>query len=434
MVEQLHGHDYKGALVSFLKAFDSGAVRNEVVEAMIRSGLIKGGFTMTAAALLDDLNVYVSMIDKFLAAGDIGIVSAQLLSSNRFLQWTATAVKPNIRIQNNPSSVTVGLDVSLTCYGVDGITGTKEYHWSTPGAHGHLEDTHGNKGVKFTSSDQIIKYVADADAKDGDQDTVAVTAYLKKNSTTYELGSAQASILITDTKRDVTFIPASPVVNPKDSIRLDVSILPSLPDGTVVEYDWTSTSTSGTLTGPSGESAPFTKPYARYKAGSAAGSDTVTVTAWRITTDNKRIQINTANVKVRVGATRTVHFQRVPWTENGAWYGLSGTYLVFKKMPGAKYYKITWHANGPNPPAEWESTMFDGKVENRNALINYDIGQPTNLEDALQTDEAHAGIVGGSWTLSMSDASADTILNYYNSYKPYEDFFSVWTGDVEAIY
>jgi hypothetical protein len=434
MVEQLHGHDYKGALVSFLKAFDSGAVRNEVVEAMIRSGLVKGGFTMTAAAYLDDLNVYVAAIDKFLAAGDIGIVSAQLLSSSRFLQWTATAVKPNIRIQNNPSSVTVGLDVSLTCYGVDGITGTKEYRWSTPGAHGHLEDSHGNKGVSFTSSDQIVKYVADDNAKDGDQDTVAVTAYLKKNSTTYELGSAQASILITDTKRDVTFIPASPVVNPKDSIRLDVSILPSLPEGTKVEYDWTSTSAKGTLTGPSGESAPFTKPYARYTAGAAAGSDTVTVSAYRITKDNKRIIINTGTVKVQVGKNRTVSFKKTPWYESGAWHGITGTYLVFKKIPGAKSYRVTWHANGPNPPAGWSSNKYDGQVEAAYPMTYIDIGSPVNIEDALQPDETVATLWGLSLTLGSSFDTADSVLNYYNAYKDHEDFFSVWTGDVEAMY
>jgi hypothetical protein len=434
MVEQLHGQDYKGALVSFLKAFDSGAVRNEVVEAMIRSGLVKGGFTMTAAAYLDDLNVYVAAIDKFLAAGDIGIVSAQLLSSSRFLQWTATAVKPNIRIQNNPSSVTVGLDVSLTCYGVDGITGTKEYRWSTPGAHGYLEDSHGNKGMSFTCSDQIVKYVADDNAKDGDQDTVAVTAYLKKNSTTYELGSAQASILITDTKRDVTFIPASPVVNPKDSIRMDVSILPSLPEGTKVEYDWTSTSAKGTLTGPSGESAPFTKPYARYTAGATAGSDTVTVTAWRISADNKRILINTANVKVRVGATRMVRLQKVPWSTNGIWHGQTGTYLIFKKMPGAKMYSVTWHANGTVVPPGGIAGKYDGIVLPTLGHTESYTGPPANLADAMLADELAAPICGLTTTVALSNASAADVYNRYDTMKSLEEYFMTWTGDVEAIY
>lgn len=434
MVEQLHSHQYTSALATFFKSFDSSAIRNEVVELMIRSGLLKGGFTMTAAAYLDDLNIYVSMIDKFLAAGDIGIVTAQLLSSSRFLQWNATAVKPFIRIQNNPSSVTVGLDVSLTCYGVDGITGTKEYLWSTPGAHGHLEDSHGNKGVKFTSSDQIVKYVADDNGKDGDQDTVAVTAYLKKNNKTDELGSAEASILITDTKRDVTFIPAAPVVNTKDSIRLDISILPSLPDGTKVEYDWTSTSASGTLTGPAGEIAPFTKPYAVYKAGSVGGSDTVTVTAWRITADNKRILINTGTVKVRVGATRTARLQKVPWQIGGAWYGATGTYLIFKKVPGAKKYNITWHANGAIPPTGWNTGRYDGQVETRFGYTESYTGPAINPADSLQPDELAATIVGLTITISRSDATANDVIYYYNNNKEIEEFFMSWTGDVQAVY
>jgi len=434
MTEQLHGHDYKGALITYLKAFDSSTIRESVVESMIRYGLLKGGFAMKAAAFLGDLNIYVSAIDKFLAAGDLGIVSAQLLSSSRFLQWDATAVKPYIRIQNNPSSVTVGLDVSLTCYGVDGITGTKEYHWSTPGAHGHLADSHGNTGVSFTSSDQIVRYVADDNAKDGDQDTVAVTAYLKKNSTTYELGSAQASILITDTKRDVTFIPASPVVNPNDSIRLDISILPSLPDGTVVEYDWTSTSAKGTLTGPAGESAPFTKPYAFYKAGSAAGSDTVTVTAWRLTADKKRILVNTGTVTVRVGSTRTVRLQKTPWQVSGAWYGQTGTYLIFKKVPGAKRYNITWHANGAIPPDDWHTGKHDGQVDTYTGYTESYTGPAANPADSVQSDELAATIFGASITISTSNASANDVLYYYNVYKNQEDFFMSWTGDVQAVF
>ena len=180
--EQLLLHDYKAAMITFFKAFDSALIRSSIVEAMIRSGLVKGGFTMTAAACLDDLNMYVAAIDKFLSAGDLGIVTVQLASCNRFMQWSATAALPFIRIQNNPSTVTAGLDVELTCYGVAGISGTKEYHWKTSGDHGHLEDSRGNSGKDFTSSDQIVRYAADNTAKDGDQDTVSVTASLRKTA------------------------------------------------------------------------------------------------------------------------------------------------------------------------------------------------------------------------------------------------------------
>lgn len=358
--EQLAVHDYTGAMVTFFKAFDSSLIRSSVVEALIRSGLVKGGITMSAAACLDDLNIYVSAIDKFLSAGDLGIVTAQLASCCRFMEWSATTTKPFIRIQNNPSTVTAGLDVELTCYGTAGIEGTIEYHWSTSGAHGHLEDSHGNAGTDFTSSDQIVLYVADEDAEDGAQDTVAVTAYLKENSEKTELGSATATVFIVESQSDVAITPASPSVSPGGTQRLDVSILPSLPMGTEVEYDWAATSTAGTLRGPKDEKAPFTGAYATYSAGESSGTDTVTVNVWRITGDDQRLPVGSATATVRVTATRTAIYSIEPHldSETGSSIFSHGTFLIFPTIPGARKYNVTWHDNGVEIPEEWKYDTY----------------------------------------------------------------------------
>jgi hypothetical protein len=351
IIEQISSHDYRGALLTFLKAFDNKMLRDALIEKMLEAGWIKGGVSFTAATFLNHLNVYIATIDKFLKAGDLGLVVAELSSAKRFTAWSATAAKSYIRIQNDPSLVVAGLDVTMTCYGTAGISGVKEYEWKTSGIYGHLEDTHGNSGTFFTSSDQSVRYVADENDQDGDEDFVSVTARLKENGQKKDLGYAEADVVVTDTPRNMTFVPATPSVSPNQSIQLKSSILPSLPAGVKVEVEWTCTNQAGTLTSTDGKNTPFTAENAKYTAGDVNGEDKITATAWRLTLTGKRVRICMSTVSIRVGTTQIV-------THTHA--GMDFVLLIFSQVEGASHYYVTYRTHGydfPEVPDTWPANV-----------------------------------------------------------------------------
>jgi hypothetical protein len=356
IIEQIASDDYKGVLATTIKAFESDTLRDQLLQKLKDAGEVKPSALSIAGSCLEKLNAITSSIDKFLSVGDLGAVVKQLCSAKQFVDWSGTAMDAYIRIQSNPSVVALGEDVTLTCFGSAGIAGNKEYEWDTTALHGHIEDSHGNSGAYFFSSDQSVRYVPDANAADGDEDTVTVKVYLNTNGKREELGSAEASVTITDQERTVAFSPAAPQADPGDAVRIDASVLPAFPDDVQVQIDWTCTNQYGTIAGPNGETALITSAYIVYTAGETEGSDTVTAKVWRLNSGGKRVPVCTGTVTVNGSNVRFIHMSSPTittqnGTESSTVLGHDALMLVFPRVEGATRYYLTWHWNGCEVPA-----------------------------------------------------------------------------------
>ncbi len=344
--------NYKSATATLAKAVaENSILRKALIKKLIAAGLFVDAIESIGAAWTSALVAPIEIVDRFLATVDLGIVTGHLATSDLFVQWAATATRPNIRIQPDPAAVTSGLDTPLTCYGVAGVSGTKEYQWSTAGAHGHLEDGSGHSGTSFTSSQQIVRYVADAAAKDGDEDTVSVKAYLKSGTKLQELGSASSSVFIVDVQRDVFLWPQQLECWQNATMGVSVSVEPEY-FGTL-EYDWTCTNSAGELRNSSGQAAPFTttgKYDAAYHSGSGTGTDTVSVTVWRKGSGGKRIPIGTKSGTIRVkdpnAQVRILSFIASDWTQITfqppfQWFAAMGVFAAWTPDPQVAGYIIT---------------------------------------------------------------------------------------------
>jgi hypothetical protein len=343
--EQISMHDYRGAFVTFLKAFESSALRKVLVTKMLKWGLIQGGTVTAATQFLGRLNVYFLVIDKLFKAGDLGMVVAHLTSAQRFAVWSAKAAKPNIRVQTDPSLVLTGEAVTMTCTGVAGIEGDKQYEWKTSGMHGHLEDSHGQSGWTFTSSDQQVRYVADKDAQDGDEDFIGVTAILKEGLEKKELGYGEADVIITDTARSISFIPIFPYVKPAKTLLLQVVVQPELSGKARYEILWACTGKFGTLVADDKQTGSLKNKTATYTAGESDGHDTITAELWQLLADGRRVRVCTSQVDIRVGAVRIVRVSKGTHWSNASELVL----LVFEPVKGASKYSITVHFNQYDP-------------------------------------------------------------------------------------
>jgi hypothetical protein len=355
IMEQIASHQYGDVTATVVKAFENETLRDQLIEKMKESGKIKKNALSIAGNCLSKLNALTGALDKILSVGDLGTVVKQLLSAKQFTEWSGTAVEAYIRIQNNPSVVAQGEDVTLTCYGTVGISGNKEYEWDTTALHGHIEDSHGNSGAYFFSADQSVRYVPDASAADGDEDKVTVKAYLNTSGKREELGSAEATVTIVDQERTLAFSPAAPRAEPGDTVRIDASVLPVFPEDVQVQIDWTCTNQYGTIAGPNGETALITSDYVVYNAGEEEGSDTVTAKVWRLNSEGKRVPVCSGSVTVNGSGGRFIHASSpTVTTQNGndssTAIGYDVLMLVFPKVEGETHYYLTWHWNGSVVP------------------------------------------------------------------------------------
>ncbi|MEP6754724.1 MAG: hypothetical protein ABJA67_04415 [Chthonomonadales bacterium] len=74
--------------------------------------------------------------------------------------------------------------------------GSFTYDWDTSGGSGHLEDSHGHSGDKFTSTDATVTYVCDANAEPNSVDEVNVKGNLINGNTKTPLNSAGAHVKV----------------------------------------------------------------------------------------------------------------------------------------------------------------------------------------------------------------------------------------------
>ncbi len=175
--------------------------RNELIDLFVSSGLLERAAKDQAGQVLDRLvraNAIMGAVDNVLAGADLGIVLTHVgLCQQRARRWEVTAVKPNVRLQPEADSLTLGQSVELLCT-VGGITGDFTYHWTTTGSYGHLEDDRNHSGTDFDSTDHTVRYVVD-DVADRETDTVTVKAYLVPEGGIGDqqyLGEAQSTITL----------------------------------------------------------------------------------------------------------------------------------------------------------------------------------------------------------------------------------------------
>jgi len=149
---------------------------------------------------LSKANAIVAVLDKLMTAGDVGAVVKDIGSSRRGNLWDVTVLKPRVHLDPAEAEVKPGRRVELTARPPNGVQGTFAYRWTLSGTNGHLEDENGHSGSDFESSLATVAYVAKADLADGQEDTVTVSVYWKRDygdGPTHEsvfLGQADAAI------------------------------------------------------------------------------------------------------------------------------------------------------------------------------------------------------------------------------------------------
>ena len=367
--EQLIVHDYKGALVTFLKCYDSDALRNSILRKLGGAGVLKVGALQITPQLLQSINVVVSTIDKVLSAGDIGLVMTQLAISDRWQMREAETVAAVVRVQPSPAQVKPGDHVALVCTGAAGIVGTKEYAWSTPGAHGFLADDLGHTGESFTSSSPNVRYVADSTAQDGDTDSVQCEVSLRRGSERIPLGEGTAAIQISTSSHAVRLLPAEQNVYKGRTAYLYAEVDPAPPGDWQVRYNWSTAGSKGTLIGPNGAKNNFTTSYTQvtYDAGDSVGSETVNLEAVRLLPGGGTSRLGRSSAVIHVkdpaAAVRKISHMDAKWTLIQTdpvikWFAAVAVYAVWEIDPNVSGYYITEARPGMQPYVYYKSTRL----------------------------------------------------------------------------
>lgn len=198
LVTEVAEGDVRGAMSKMVTLIrDHREVREGVLKLMQNSGYLKKMvIAETAEALAKKAAMVLQVADVAVQLFDAGAVVVDIGQSAALPEWQATGVKPFIRLSPDPANVSSGSRVNIVCLGTAGITGTKQYQWSTPGNYGHLEDGKGNSGREFTSTAGSVTYVAAQGIKTDQSETVHVVAHLKQGTQTIKLGEGQATVLI----------------------------------------------------------------------------------------------------------------------------------------------------------------------------------------------------------------------------------------------
>jgi hypothetical protein len=97
-------------------------------------------------------------------------------------------------VQLDPQGVTVAAGGSTTFTATVSGGGKIAYEWITSGDHGILQDSKGNSGKSFTSTDNSITYKSHSGTAAGKEDAVIVKATLIEGNERKLLGSASTTV------------------------------------------------------------------------------------------------------------------------------------------------------------------------------------------------------------------------------------------------
>ncbi len=100
------------------------------------------------------------------------------------------------QVKINPTDTKVDPGKSVIFTATVSGKGSFTYDWATTGDFGHLEDTHGHSGNKFTSTDSKVTYVCNADAGPGSDDDILVRGTLVNGNTRIPLNTASAKVTV----------------------------------------------------------------------------------------------------------------------------------------------------------------------------------------------------------------------------------------------
>lgn len=192
-------------LVSVLKAIaNNGTLRQQFIGWLVtnsfRFGFAAGLTGVVSGVLASALNAIVIIVDKLLGAGDLGAVIADWGRSDSFTRFDAKVIAPKVKLNPATASLKNGDSITLTAVAVaaSGVTNIT-YHWTILSGTGTIKNTiNGLTGTSIDTSAPTIQYLSDSNAKNGDQETIQVQAFVGgiNDPKRLSIGTAMATITI----------------------------------------------------------------------------------------------------------------------------------------------------------------------------------------------------------------------------------------------
>ncbi|MDI9571197.1 MAG: hypothetical protein QM278_10865 [Pseudomonadota bacterium] len=282
---------YGSAIVAVAKGLVSNpTLLNRVGARLARIGIVKGWNAATdglITSVAKKAMVLLSIVDKVVTAFDESILMAHLASSHGYEQWDATALWPNVRIQPAPAKVEAAGTVQLLVT-VGGETGNSDnyyyrFTWTTSGVYGKIADPdralEGTEVVMTSRSPGArINYRSNADAAEGDTDTVSIVVHRVGTAGQARLGEGQTTVKVSGGSVNLT--PATVNIAPEGSQAFASVVKPDPETGDVYTYRWENSALYGHLTeGDAFESTTVTA--VTYNAGKKEGVDSLSLSVYR---------------------------------------------------------------------------------------------------------------------------------------------------------
>lgn len=195
--DQLNEGNYLKALETFLVVLYDGVTRDALssflekpYEFMAKRYGIQGGKIPNELKNLDRLGKLAKIIkimDTIIGLKDIKIVSDHARISNPMDEWTITARSAKVSLL--PGEATIAsrgnqeIEAEIKNLEEEGGDNFPFFKWSTSGKYGFIQDTKGNKGESFESSDTKVTYYSQTSSSQLEDENnfeyVYVEAYYK---------------------------------------------------------------------------------------------------------------------------------------------------------------------------------------------------------------------------------------------------------------
>jgi len=358
--------NWKGVAVAVVKQVASNqAFRTALLQLLAEKGLIYLSTHMVLTEIAENAAVPIVVVDKLLTAADLSLVTGHAVASYPYSLWPAHANSASVRIEPAQAEVRAGGKETFTSYKSDVGAASYIYRWETLGQAGYLEGQHDIGDTIESTQDWYITYVGDADAEEGDTDTILleITAVMPDGSQE-SMGTAEAQVVINATDYTFWITPENKELKKYDKETFRVRNSPPRTPGTVFYYEWNCTGLYGTLEDEDGNPAPFTSTSsaARYEAAEKSGTDGISVKVFDGDPARDDV-VGQAFVPVIVKEGITISLRKVRWGPfwhkdwNGWKYGAGCSALAIWK--GREGYSV--NAVVHRPPEKFGSykTVLD---------------------------------------------------------------------------
>ena len=274
--EMIKGGDYLGASEKAVELYIVGNLDSKLEELsmaafdVIKDKAIKGGFKVGNLSAGDvqkkigRIATILKVINTAMLAGDFIIIGDNIENSRQFEAWTIKARSAKVTLSPKESIVRTRGNKAIEAE-IKNLEEGGDTHpffvWKSSGKYGYIQDTKGNKGASFESSDSKITYYSNTSASDLPEENNWEYVYVEAFLGSQSIGKDTVKLNLRKSVYEI--IPDGITLSGKENSVSAAKLYIERTDGTSSDFSdkkvvWTTAGKYGRLNGNGGKSTAIT--------------------------------------------------------------------------------------------------------------------------------------------------------------------------------